>query len=83
MPWSAESPYLYTLVINSTDRNGKVQESVAQPFGFRSVEMKNGQLLVNGYGAMGLEEEQAGTAASMTLVAMSALLLLLSSRPIS
>lgn len=33
-----------------------------------------GQLLVNGYGAMGLEEEQAGTAASMTLVAMSALL---------
>lgn len=48
MPWSAESPYLYTLVINSTDRNGKVQESVAQPFGFRSVEMKNGQLLVNG-----------------------------------
>ena len=33
-----------------------------------------GQLLVNGYGAMGLEEEQAGTAASMTLVALSALL---------
>lgn len=33
-----------------------------------------GQLLVNGYGAMGLKEEQAGTAASMTLVALSALL---------
>ena len=33
-----------------------------------------GQLLVNGYGAMGLEEEQAGTAASMTLVVLSALL---------
>ena len=33
-----------------------------------------GQLLVNGYGAMGLEEEQAGSAASMTLVALSALL---------
>lgn len=47
-PWSAESPYLYTLVINTTDKNGKVQESVAQPFGFRIVEMKNGQILVNG-----------------------------------
>ena len=33
-----------------------------------------GQLLVNGYGALGLEKEQAGTAASMTLVAISALL---------
>ena len=33
-----------------------------------------GQLLMNGYGALGMEEEQAGTAASMTLVAQSALL---------
>lgn len=33
-----------------------------------------GQLLMNGYSALGLEEEQAGTAASMTLVALSALL---------
>ena len=33
-----------------------------------------GQLLINGYGALGLEKEQAGTAASMTLVALSALL---------
>lgn len=47
-PWSAESHYLYTLVINTTDRNGRVEESVAQPFGFRTIEMKNGQLLVNG-----------------------------------
>ena len=33
-----------------------------------------GQLLVNGYDALGLEKEQAGTAASMTLDALSALL---------
>ena len=33
-----------------------------------------GQLLMNGYGALGLEKEAAGTAASMTLVALSALL---------
>ncbi len=33
-----------------------------------------GQVLVNGYQALGLEKEQAGTAASVTLVALSALL---------
>ena len=33
-----------------------------------------GQLLINGYTALGLEKTQAGTAGSMTLVAMSALL---------
>ena len=33
-----------------------------------------GQLIQNGYLALGIEEEQAGTAASMTLVAISALL---------
>lgn len=33
-----------------------------------------GQLLVNGYTALGLEEETAGAAGSMTLVALSALL---------
>ena len=33
-----------------------------------------GQLLLNGYTALGLDETNAGTAASMTLVALSALL---------
>ncbi|MBE7001579.1 MAG: stage V sporulation protein AC [Ruminococcaceae bacterium] len=33
-----------------------------------------GQLLLNGYTALGLDKENAGTATSMTLVAMSALL---------
>ena len=33
-----------------------------------------GQLLMNGYGALGLDKETAGTATSMTLVALSALL---------
>ena len=33
-----------------------------------------GQLLTNGYGALGLEKTDAATAASMTLVAISALL---------
>ena len=33
-----------------------------------------GQLILNGYTALGMDNEQAGTAASMTLVALSALL---------
>ncbi len=33
-----------------------------------------GQLLLNGYGALGLDQTDAGTATSMTLVALSALL---------
>ena len=33
-----------------------------------------GQLLMNGYGTLGLEKDAAGTATSMTLVALSALL---------
>ena len=33
-----------------------------------------GQLILNGYTALGMEKEQAGTAASVTLVALSALL---------
>ena len=33
-----------------------------------------GQILMNWYGSVGLEKEQAGAAASMTLVALSALL---------
>ena len=33
-----------------------------------------GQLIMNGYGALGLEKKDAGTAASMTLVLLSAIL---------
>lgn len=46
--WSAESPNLYKLVINTMDAHGVLTESVVHEFGFRSVEMRNGLLLVNG-----------------------------------
>ncbi|MGL5787886.1 MAG: glycoside hydrolase family 2 TIM barrel-domain containing protein [Bacteroidales bacterium] len=46
--WNAEQPNLYDLVITKLDRNGKETESFKQAVGFRSVEIKNGQLLVNG-----------------------------------
>ncbi|MDO6761473.1 glycoside hydrolase family 2 TIM barrel-domain containing protein [Tamlana sp. 2_MG-2023] len=47
-PWSAEKPNLYTLLISLKNSQGIVQESIAQKIGFRSVVLKNGQLLVNG-----------------------------------
>lgn len=48
LPWTAETPNLYTLVVNMFDAQGKPMESFAHPFGFRTVEMINGQQLING-----------------------------------
>ena len=45
--WSAEIPNLYTLKVTASDRKNVV-ESTSIDFGFRTVEIKNGQLLVNG-----------------------------------
>lgn len=46
--WTAETPELYKLVLNLRDTAGVVIESVASSFGFRSVETKDGRVLVNG-----------------------------------
>ena len=46
--WSAEQPVCYQLVVTTLDRQGREMESFVHPFGFRNVEMRNGQLLVNG-----------------------------------
>ncbi|MEI7502137.1 MAG: glycoside hydrolase family 2 TIM barrel-domain containing protein, partial [Paludibacter sp.] len=46
--WSSETPYLYALVLTLKDENGKFIETVSTKIGFRKVELKNGQLLVNG-----------------------------------
>ncbi|MCU4177226.1 glycoside hydrolase family 2 TIM barrel-domain containing protein [Carboxylicivirga sp. N1Y90] len=46
--WSAEQPNLYMLTITHKDANGKVIESVTRQIGFRTSEIKGGQLLVNG-----------------------------------
>jgi beta-galactosidase len=47
-PWNAEHPNLYTLVIETTDKKGHVKEATSVKIGFRSVEIKQGLLLVNG-----------------------------------
>ena len=45
--WSAETPNLYKAVITHQDQFGKVVEVISKKIGFRIVEIKNGQLLVN------------------------------------
>ena len=46
--WSAETPYLYTLLVSLIDTNGSVIEVTPVKVGFRQVDMKGGNLLVNG-----------------------------------
>lgn len=45
--WTAETPYLYTLKATLKE-GGKVTEVVPLKVGFRKIELKNSQLLVNG-----------------------------------
>jgi len=45
--WTAETPYLYTLIIE-LGKGNKTIETLSHKIGFRNVEMTNGQLLVNG-----------------------------------
>ncbi|MFT5217154.1 MAG: beta-galactosidase [Glaciecola sp.] len=47
-PWNAEHPNLFTLVLETKDSKGKTIEISRTKIGFRSIEIKNGLLLVNG-----------------------------------
>jgi len=46
--WSAEQPNLYTLVLCLKDAKGKTIEAESCKVGFREVELKDGQLFING-----------------------------------
>ncbi|PID58681.1 MAG: beta-galactosidase [Ignavibacteriae bacterium] len=48
LKWSAEKPNLYTLLIQLKNKNDEVLENLSTKIGFREIEKKNGQLLVNG-----------------------------------
>ncbi|MDR1883348.1 MAG: DUF4981 domain-containing protein [Prevotella sp.] len=48
LKWTAETPNLYTLVLKLVDKENDPVEYVSCNVGFRSVEIKDGQLLVNG-----------------------------------
>ena len=46
--WSAESPYLYKLVVSLRPKGGKMIESTTVRVGFRRVEVRDRELLING-----------------------------------
>ena len=46
--WSAETPDLYTLLITLQKTDGEILECLSSKIGFRKVEIKDSQLLVNG-----------------------------------
>ena len=46
--WSAEDPNLYTVLLRLKGEDGGILEIESCKFGFRKVEVKEGQLLVNG-----------------------------------
>ncbi len=48
LKWTAETPNLYILLLTLTDQQDQIIESVSTRIGFRSVEISNAQLLVNG-----------------------------------
>lgn len=48
LPWSAESPNLYTVVIRVLDKDMQLIESAGTRVGFRSLEMNDGRFLLNG-----------------------------------
>lgn len=47
-PWSAEHPNLYTLMITLSDIDGQALHTTGCMVGFKTSEIKNGQLCING-----------------------------------
>ena len=50
--WTAETPNLYTMLLTLKDGDGEVLEVIPTQVGFREVDMRNGQLTVNGEAIM-------------------------------
>ena len=46
--WSAESPYLFDLQLNVFGETGRLSEVIKEKVGFRSFEMKDGMMHING-----------------------------------
>lgn len=47
-PWTAETPALHELIVELRDADGTLIERVSRRIGFRRVEIRDGDLLVNG-----------------------------------
>lgn len=46
--WTAETPALYRLIVTATDGEGNVTECRAVNVGFRQIDIRDGQMLING-----------------------------------
>lgn len=46
--WTAETPYLYTLVLALRGRDGRLLEAISARVGFRKIEIDKRRLLING-----------------------------------
>ncbi|MCP2597894.1 DUF4981 domain-containing protein, partial [Candidatus Aminicenantes bacterium AC-335-L06] len=46
--WTSETPNLYSLILQLRNNKGEILEVLSHKIGFRKVEIKNGQLLLNG-----------------------------------
>ena len=48
LPWTAETPDLYTVVVRQKDASGNEEMVFSTKYGFRHIEIKNGVVLING-----------------------------------
>ena len=48
LPWTAETPNLYTVVIVQKDAAGNEEHVFSTKYGFRHIEIKNGHVYING-----------------------------------
>jgi beta-galactosidase len=48
LKWTADAPNLYTAILTLEDKAGKVLEAVPAQVGFRTIEIKNARLHING-----------------------------------
>ncbi len=48
LPWTAETPNLYTVVVRQKDASGNEEMVFSTKYGFRHIEIKNGVVLING-----------------------------------
>lgn len=46
--WTAETPNLYTMILELKDAQGKVIEATSSKIGFRKIEITDGQFFING-----------------------------------
>ena len=48
LPWTSETPDLYTVIVRQKDAAGNEEMVFSTKYGFRTIEIKNGVVLING-----------------------------------